>query len=550
VVTCVDRAALDALRRAPAGALHDLTPDVVVFDESFVNRDVPFAAFTARTGLFGHWDRPGKTAFHSTTYQPNTISSLHFLRCLEVADPSFFAGIAAELDRAHADLALRAALFRRLYSPSLAGAIRAAGLDAADVRAAGSFVHVAGRKIFDGVSGVACSARGHNPLTYAEELAQLGPREDCERELAERLRALTGLGRVLPAVSGATAVESALKIALVAQHPRRHVLALKAGFGGKALLSLTGTWSASYKEHIGPLYANVSYVDPFAPDATAQIDLALAEHPVAVVLMELIQGVGGVRRVPEAVVRHLAAGRARHGYLLLVDEVQTGVYRTGPFALSAALGLAPDLLVVGKAASDMMFPVALTLCSDALAGRLEGIAPALMPAIRERYGYEYGYKTVLNVLRRAEVLGLPEMVTAAGAHFARLLGEGLAGCRAVREVRVYGMLVGIELDVTRWPRRWFRKKLFWLCLLAMLRHPRRPALVGFCQAEPNVLKITPSLTASADELAEAAATIVEVLRRPFWRLLATGAGGLLRSLGLWRRRHEHDGNAAPEPAAH
>src|SRR5262249_22818537 len=148
---------------------------------------------------------------------------------------------------------------------------------------------------------------------------------DAEADLAARLRDLTGLEHVLPAVSGASAVESALKLALVAQHPRRHVLALKSGFGGKTLLALTGTWNAGYKETLDPLYSEVSFVDPFAPDALEQIDAVLAKTPVAVVQMELVQGVGGVRRVPEAVVRHLDAGRAKQGYLLLVDEVQTGM---------------------------------------------------------------------------------------------------------------------------------------------------------------------------------------------------------------------------------
>src|SRR5260370_21615357 len=152
----------------------------------------------------------------------------------------------------------------------------------------------------------------------------------CEAEVAARLRDLTGLDNVLPAVSGATAVENALKIALGAQHPRRHVLAVKAGFGGKTLFALTGTANASYKEHIEPLYGDVLYVDPFAPDATAQIEAALAKHPVAVVQVELIQAVGGVRRGPVEGIRYLEARRRHWGYLLLVDEVQTGVWRTGP----------------------------------------------------------------------------------------------------------------------------------------------------------------------------------------------------------------------------
>ena len=137
------------------------------------------------------------------------------------------------------------------------------------------------------------------------------------------------------------------------------------------MLALTGTANPSYKDHIDPLYADVHYVDPFAPDAEAQIDALLETHEFAVVQVELIQSVGGVRRVPDSVIRHLDAGRKRWGYLLLVDEVQTGMYRTGPFILSQTLDLTPDLLLLGKATSDMMFPFALTLYSAAVHEMLE-----------------------------------------------------------------------------------------------------------------------------------------------------------------------------------
>jgi acetylornithine/succinyldiaminopimelate/putrescine aminotransferase len=549
VITCVDWDSLAGVRRGAGGLLREVAPDIVVFDESFVNRDVPFSAFTARRALYDHWNRPGKTTFHSTTYQPNTISGLHFMRCLERADPEFHAALAHDLEKIHSDLGARRDLFRRLYSPSLYKAIRAADFDTADVRAAGDFVRVNGRRVFDGVSGVACSVRGHNPAAYVEEVEALPDAQECEAEVTARLKELTGLDCVLPAVSGATAVENALKVALVAQYPRRHVLALKAGFGGKTLLALTGTASPVYKEHIGPLYADVQYVDPFAPDAAAQVEAALARHPVAVVQVELIQAVGGVRAVPEEVLRLLEARRQEHGYLLLVDEVQTGMYRTGPFARSRALGLSPDLLVLGKGTSDMMFPFALLLYSAAVREKLDRAGTDLPAAIRKRYGYEYGYRTVLNVLRRAEELRLAERVEESGALFARLLKEGLASCPAVREVRAFGLLVGVELDAARRPQRWFRKRLFWFYLFSMLRHPRYPVLVGFCQYEPNVLKITPALTAAPADIREASATITEVLRRPFYRLLAAVAGGLLRSLGTWRRKHEHGHVPAPDPVA-
>ena len=89
VITCVDRASLAALRGGSGGILHEIVPDIVVFDESFVDHAVPFGAFTARKSLFACWNQPGKATFHSTTFQPNTISTLHFMHCLAEADPDF-----------------------------------------------------------------------------------------------------------------------------------------------------------------------------------------------------------------------------------------------------------------------------------------------------------------------------------------------------------------------------------------------------------------------------------------------------------------------------
>jgi acetylornithine/succinyldiaminopimelate/putrescine aminotransferase len=417
------------------------------------------------------------------------------------------------------------------------------GFDTADVRAAGDFVAVNGRQIFDAVGGVACSLRGHNPPSLAEELATLGP-VDAKVQVATGLQQLTGLEHMLPAVSGATAVETALKIALVAQFPRRHVLALKAGFAGKTLLALTGTWNASYKENLEPLYSDVSFVDPFAADAIAQIDAVLDKTKVAVVQMELVQGVGGVRRVPEAVVRHLDAGRAKHGYLLLIDEVQTGMYRTGLFIHSQALAVRPDLLMVGKAISDMMAPFAATLYSERVQQMLEEAGSRLPDEIRQRHACTLGYRTALGALQFAQRSRLAERVAAAGALFAALLRQELASCKAVRDVRVFGLLIGIELNMSRRPQRWFRKRLHQIYLSALLRHPRFPVLVGFCQCEPNVLKLTPPLTISDNEIRQMCVTIGETLRRPFFSLLASVAFRLLspffkRSTGHGRTDPRH-----------
>ncbi|MBV9124879.1 MAG: aminotransferase class III-fold pyridoxal phosphate-dependent enzyme [Planctomycetes bacterium] len=529
LITCVDRDGLTACRQGEDGGRAEATPDIVVFDESFVNHEVPFGAFTARKSLYHHWNQRGKATFHSTTFQPNTIASLHFLKCLAKADPAFLEGSAPDLERIRQDPVRCRVLLKKLYSPFLARAVRTVGLDTLNLHAAGHYVVAGRRRIFDGVAGVACSIRGHNPEHYVHELQNLGTVPDWHAAATARLRELTGLPHLLPAVSGATAVENALKLGLVAQFPKKYVLAFQGGFGGKTLFALTGTARAAYKEHLHPLYEHVLYLDPFGPKVLEELESAFRTYPIAVVQLELIQAVGGVRPIPAHVLEYLESHKSQWGYLLFVDEVQTGMYRTGPFSLAQQLGLRPDLLTVGKGTSDMMFPFALTLYGESVRARVEDVQPGLPETLRQRFGYEGGYRTVLNVLKQAEVLRLPEKVAESGALFARLLAEELRSSPAVRDVRVHGLLIGIELETSGWPRRLFRKRMSSLIILNLLRHASFPLFVGFCQYEPNVLKLTPPLTITPDEVRQVCAALGSVLRLPFAQLMTTSVGALLTS---------------------
>jgi acetylornithine/succinyldiaminopimelate/putrescine aminotransferase len=518
VIACVDRDALLRCRKSPSLLGETLLPDIVVFDESFVHQDVPFGAFTARKSLYDYWNTPGNSTFHSTTFQPNSISTLHFMRCLERDDPDFFAMLKDQLESIVSDPALCKSLLRDLYSPFLCRTINLLGTDTLDGKAAGHYVHIKSRKIFDGVAGVACSVRGHNPDTYVEELANWSDARDVHQAAAERLKQLTGLDSFLPAVSGASAVENALRIGLTAQHPRSYVLALKGGFGGKTLLALTGTANPSYKKHLGPLYEKVVYIDPFRDNAVEALDAALEKYPVGIVQLELIQAVGGVRPVPEKVLRHLESNRPEHGYLLFVDEVQTGMYRTGPFILSEKMGLRPDILTAGKGTSDMMFPFAATLYSASVGAKLDAVQSDLARSLRQRYDYDFGYKTVLNILQRAEKECLSERVLESGALFAKILGERLSSCKAVRAVRVFGLLIAIELNVANWFPKWMKKQVPFVYIYNLFFHSPFPVLVGFCQYEPNVLKFTPPLSITREEIERVCDAITTVLRTPFYKL--------------------------------
>jgi acetylornithine/succinyldiaminopimelate/putrescine aminotransferase len=537
LIACVDRASLASFRNASRGVMPEFRPDIVVFDESFVNHQVPFAAFTARRDLFDHWNKPGRAAFHSTTFQPNTIASLHFLRCLQQADPGFHDALAPELGRIGNDGAWCASLMARLYNPFLVKAIGAFGFDTPGLHAAGHYIVAGDRKIFDGVAGIACSMRGHNPPSYLQELEKLDECEDCRQAVTQQLADLTGLQHLVPAVSGATAVENALRLGLAAQSPKSYVVAFKGGFGGKTLLSLTGTAEETYKEHLDPLYEKVIYIDPFSPSVLQDLESTLTALPVAIVQLELIQAVGGVRSIPADVIDWLAEHRTVLGYLLFIDEVQTGMYRTGPFTMSKGMGIKPDLLTLGKGTSDMMFPFALTMYSTTIQQRLDEMQPQLVESIDENYDYEFGFRTVLSTLQRAQREELSARVAAAGELFGKLLGESLATVKIVRDVRVHGLLIAIELDGSRWPQRLIGKRFPLFYLLALVQDKAFPLLMGYCQYEPGVLKLTPPLTITTDEIHQVCSTIARVLRRPFVSIWLAGLVKLAASFlpTKWQR---------------
>ena len=501
-------------------------PDVIVFDASWVHHDVPFSAFAAKSTLLRHWRKRTMSMFHSTTFQPNTIASLHLLNCLRRDAWAFMTSMNPKLERIEHDCSYRCKVFSSLYSPSLARLIRTTGFDQSEPTATGHKIRIRDKTVFDAVGGVACSIRGHNPPSYLDEINAVES-ANLRGRLQSKLERLVGLGHFIPAGSGAAAVETALKVGLVSQTRGDYVLALRGGFGGKTLFALTGTDSDRLKTNLQPLYPKVIFVDPYAADSLDALRHAMDHFRVGIVQMELIQGVGGVRTIPRAVVDYVQQRRERDGYWLFVDEVQTGMYRTGEITLSKRMGLRADFLTLGKGTSDMMFPSALALHSDEVENRLRELDTDLDTVLRQRHEHAWGYKTILNTLQYCEKREIREQVFAAEQLFRERLHGKIDCLPNVREIRVFGLLIGIELKAKQ-PLARFDSSLASLYLLEMLRHPQFPLLAGFCQNERNVLKLTPPLTVGAEEIHHICDTVIDSLSRPLSKLALSGVGAKLR----------------------
>ena len=147
-MTCMNSERFHAGSRVEEVAL---MPDIVVFDETFTMRQVPFGAFAARPDLYAQWTAKGMSTFHSTTYQPNTISTMHFLKCLDERFPDFFQQLQPLLKPLLVNRELLKKAFRDLFNPALMRLISAAGFDGDDVTVLGHYVRVDEKRYFDGI---------------------------------------------------------------------------------------------------------------------------------------------------------------------------------------------------------------------------------------------------------------------------------------------------------------------------------------------------------------------------------------------------------------
>ena len=309
------------------------------------------------------------------------------------------------------------------------------------VRGKGAHVWDAdGREYVDLLGGIAVNALGHAHPALVEavsgQLSTLGHisnffTSEQQVALAEKLLEILGAGpgKVFFANSGAEANEAAFK--LTRRTGRTHVVAAEGGFHGRTMGALALTSKEAYRTPFEPLPGEVTFVPYGDADALA----AAVTDETAAVLLEPMQGEAGVVVPPAG---YLAAAReiaTEHGALLWIDEVQTGIGRTGRWFAHQESGIAPDLVTVAKGLAGGIPVGACIALGDA--GTL------LQPG---NHGTTFGGNPVacaaaLAVIGTIESDGLLSHVTELGA----VLREGLAADPRVTEIRGEGLLIGLDL---------------------------------------------------------------------------------------------------------
>ena len=379
-------------------------------------------------------------------------------------------------------------------------------LDVVLTRGEGCWVwDVEGRKYLDCLAAYSAVNQGHNHprivaalVEQARKLAltsrafrndQLGP--FC-RELSE----LTGFPRVLPMNTGAEAVETALKAARRwgyevkgVPEDRAEIIAFENNFHGRTITIISFSSEPDYRAGFGPLTPGFRVV-PYG-DAKA-VEEAITPNTVAV-LMEPIQGEGGIIVPPPGTLKKIREICTRERVLLILDEIQSGLGRTGKMFAAEHEGVRPDAMTLGKALSGGLYPVSAFVTTDEV---MEVFRPG-------SHGSTYGGNPLgAAVAREALRVLVEEDLVGNAARMGERFRAGLADLAAgsIREIRQVGLWIGIELDPAAGGARRYCEALQEEGVLAKETHT-------------HTIRIAPPLVITADEVDWALERLARVFRK-------------------------------------
>lgn len=305
-----------------------------------------------------------------------------------------------------------------------------------------------GKKYTDFLSGIAVNCLGYSDEGYKQALkdtvdslmhtSNLFYIEE-QAKLAEMLCRATGFDNVFFGNSGTEAVEGALKLARKYHYntgnPRTEIITMKNSFHGRTMATLAATGQEKFHAPYKPLMEKFTYV---APNDIAALETAVGANTAAV-MIEPIIGEGGLLPITPEYYAAVRSACDEHGALMIADEIQTGMGRTGTFLASPALGAVPDVVILAKSLGGG-FPIGAFLA--------RGLAAQAFSA--GDHGSTFGGSHlacaaayyVTNKLTGTDILS---HISETGAYFKQKLEALAETCGSIREVRGRGLMLGLDL---------------------------------------------------------------------------------------------------------
>lgn len=406
-------------------------------------------------------------------------------------------------------------LFSRHVNPGLKTLLSALGFDRKFVRAQGVEVFDdSGRKYLDFLGGYGSLPFGHNPpdILKAVDLAKEHPNFLQAQVSAFQAALAHDLAKITPGSleisffcnSGTEAVESALKLARGARREGVFIYCTGA-FHGKTLGSLSVGGRETYKKPFVPLVPGTVEI-PFGD--TEALEHELRKGQAAAFIVEPIQGEGGVILPPEGYLREARHLTQKYGALLILDEVQTGLGRTGRMFACQHEDVVPDILCLAKALGGGVAPIGATVATRAVWEKAYG---GLSRAVLHTSTFGGGARACAAALASIQKIAgenLPERARELGAYFKAGLETLRERYNLLDEVRGKGLLIGLEF---RKPVSGFLDRLtagsinrvseeYVASLVASQLMKSHGIITAYTLNNPNVMRLEPPLTVTKEEI--------------------------------------------------
>jgi acetylornithine/N-succinyldiaminopimelate aminotransferase len=365
------------------------------------------------------------------------------------------------------------------------------------VRGEGSLVwDDQGRQYLDFFPGWGCNLLGHCPPRVVEAIQQQAAElihvpntwhTEAQGRWAQLLSQHSFGGKAFFCNSGAEANEAAIKLArLHTPANRNKIITFRGGFHGRTYGATSATAQPKYHEGIGPLLPGFAY----APFGDLDAVKKLVDGETCAILIEPVQGEGGIRIPPEGFLKALRQLADEHELLLIFDEVQSGCGRTGKWFAYQHSGVVPDIMTLAKSLCGGVAGAAMLTTAE--------IAPSLRPGLHAATfgGNPLAARAGIATIETIEDEGLLDRAVEIGERFRTRLAPLVDEMEIVKELRVCGLMIGLELTIDGAP-------LVQSCL-------DRGLLINCTQQ--TVIRLLPAMTLSDEQVDEGCEILANVLR--------------------------------------
>jgi predicted acetylornithine/succinylornithine family transaminase len=365
------------------------------------------------------------------------------------------------------------------------------------VRGEGSYVwDDQGRRYLDFFPGWGCNLLGHCPPRVVEAIQQQVAElihvpntwhTEAQGRWAQLLSERSFGGKVFFCNSGAEANEAAIKLARLHTPENRYkIITFRGGFHGRTYGATSATAQPKYHEGIGPLLAGFSYA-PFGDLAAVK---KLIDHETCAILIEPVQGEGGIRIPPDGFLQGLRQLADENELLLIFDEVQSGCGRTGKWFACEHSGVTPDIMTLAKSLCGGIAGAAMLTTAE--------IAPSLRPGMHAATfgGNPIAARAGIATIETIQEEGLLARATQLGQRFRQRLSPLIEELAIVQELRVCGLMIGLELGIDGAP-------IVQQCI-------ERGLLINCTQQ--TVIRLLPAMTLTDEQLDEGCDVLADVLR--------------------------------------